>query len=351
MVEHGYQVDLVAQQDAENDFLDGIHFYQVGEYEPSFTIRPLERLWRVRRAFEIALRSEADIFQFYSPEFISYALALRKQTGKPVIFDCMEDFEGYVQQRPGIPGWLRPLVLRYTRRQLQRAALGLDAIVTADQGTADYFRPWARRMLALYNLPVLSAFPDVPEENAPLYDLVFHGGLGRHYFEAILKIDEALQARGRHVTWYLFGIMPERAWILAEVEKRHAEERFRIGELVPHDQVMAEVRKARIGIIPLPNLPKYYNNIPQKLFEYMALRMPVVLSDLPPSRPFVGDGACALMVGADDPGAFAEAIVHLLDDPNLCRRMGAEGRARIEREYHWEKESLKLIELYEELLN
>ena len=350
LVEDGYQVDLVAQERGTREFVDGVHFYQVGEHRPTIEIRPLERLQRVRQAFSIALQSNADIFQFHSPEFISRAIALRKQTGKPVIFDCMEDFDSYIQQRPGIPWWLRPFLTRYIRRELRRAGSSLDAIMTADRGTRDYFLPWARRLLVLHNLPVLRAFPDMLEESYPIYDLVYHGGLSRYYLRMMLKIDDALKGRGRLVKWYLFGNMPERDWFLAELTKRQAKERFCIGERVPHDQIIGQVRKARIGIIPLPDLPKYHNNIPQKLFEYMALRMPVVMSDLPPSRPFVGDGACALMVKPDDPNAYADAIIRLLDNPSLCRLMGAEGRSRVEREYNWEKESRKLLVLYEELL-
>jgi glycosyltransferase involved in cell wall biosynthesis len=348
LVEGGYKVDLVAQEDGEQGFVDGVHFYQVGEHRPSIKLRPLARLQRVRRAFSIALRSRADIFQFHSPEFISRAIALRNQTGKPVIFDCMEDFESYIRQRPGIL-WLRPFMVKYIRRELRRAGSALDAIVTADRGTESYFRPWARRHLTIHNFPIASLFSDVLEDSHPMYDLVYHGSLGRHCFETMLKIDAVLTKRGRSAKWYLFGNM-RRDWFLAGVKKHRVEERFHIGGHVPHSQVAAQVRKARIGIIPLPDLPKYHNNIPQKLFEYMALRMPVVMSDLPPSRPFVGDGACVLLVRPDDPGACADAIIRLLDDPELCRQMGAEGRSRVEREYNWEKEAGKLLTLYKEIL-
>jgi len=78
--------------------------------------------------------------------------------------------------------------------------------------------------------------------------------------------------------------------------------------------------------------------------------MPIVLSDLPPSRPFVGDGACAVMVPPDDPGAYAAAIMRLLDDPELRRTMGAEGRRRIERKYNWQHEASHLLELYANLV-
>jgi glycosyltransferase involved in cell wall biosynthesis len=110
------------------------------------------------------------------------------------------------------------------------------------------------------------------------------------------------------------------------------------------------VRQGRIGFIPLPDLPKFQHNIPTKLFEFMALGMPVVLSDLPPSRPFVGDGRCALMVPANDREAYADAIIRLLDNPELRRTMGAEGRARVINRFNWQRESQHLLALYAELL-
>jgi glycosyltransferase involved in cell wall biosynthesis len=60
----------------------------------------------------------------------------------------------------------------------------------------------------------------------------------------------------------------------------------------------------------------------QKLFEFMALGLPVVLSDLPPSRPFVGDGRSAIMVAPGDHGAYADAIIRLLRSPRLREEIG-----------------------------
>ena len=98
------------------------------------------------------------------------------------------------------------------------------------------------------------------------------------------------------------------------------------------------------------DLRRFQTNIPQKLFDFMALGMPAVLSDLPPSRPFVGDGVRALMVPPDDYSAYADAIVRLLNDPELCWKMGREGRRRVEEKYNWDRESQKLIDLYSEFV-
>ena len=139
-------------------------------------------------------------------------------------------------------------------------------------------------------------------------------------------------------------------WFRGELARRGISDRFVISGIMPHTQVATEVRKAKIGIIPLPDLPKFRNNIPRKLFEFMALGIPTVLSDLPPSRPFISDGSCGFMVPPNDYTAYAEAIIRLLRDRQLQLKMGVEGRKRIEEQFNWEREFPKLLALYEELL-
>ncbi len=347
----GFEVELVAQGLPGLKLAPGIRFHSLGEYH---SFRPLHLVQRARRsqlAYTLARRSKAALYQYASPEFILWGDRLRRASGRPVIFDCMEDFEGYVLQRRGIPDTLRPFLARLVQWQMRFAARSCDAIIVADEGTANVLRPYARRLLVLYNLPRLDLFPNnLTASNQKFYDIVYHGSIPKYHFDVCLAIDEALVERGYRVRWRLIGAIPEMDWARKELARRGIQDRFHIGGIIPHDQVAKEITKAKIGIVPLPSLPKFQNNIPQKLFEFMALGMPVVLSDLPPSRPFVGDRACALMVPPDNYRAYADAIIRLLNDPALCRQMGAEGRRRVEREYNWEKESKKLIDLYKELI-
>lgn len=353
LADAGYDVALLAHPSGAEIRDPRVYLGSLGAYgRPTLAWRVGERAARSLRAYQLALRSGADSFTFYAPEFIPWAARLRRATGRPVIFDCMEDFEGYARQRRGIPAGARRPLAAAVRLLLHYAARSVDAVVTADAGTAALLAPAARRVEVVHNFPDLAHFPDPgPEPGERPFDLTYHGSIPRYHLENCFAVDDALLARGRRVRWRFLGGMAEQSWFEAEAARRGASERFVYSGTVPHERVAAEVAKARLGIIPLPGLPKFQHNIPQKLFEFMALRMPVVLSDLPPSRPFAGDGACALMVDPADPAAYADAIVRLLDDPALCRRMGAEGRRRAETTYNWRRESHKLIDLYRELLH
>jgi glycosyltransferase involved in cell wall biosynthesis len=204
----------------------------------------------------------------------------------------------------------------------------------------------------LYNFPRLELFShfNAASEDKP-YDIVLYGSLPKYHLQVCLAVDSALVKRGYYLNWYLIGRVPEIAWFMGELANHKSSTRFHFSAPVPHDELASEVTKAKIGIIPLPDLEKFRNNIPQKLFELLALMIPVVMSDLPPSRKFVGDGRCAIMVPPDRYDAYADAIIRLVQDPALRYRMGVDGRERVLAQYSWDKESTKLLSLYTELLS
>ena len=347
----GYAVDLLAHPDKETTN-GAITLTSLGEsIESTLKWRLLSRLLRNIRAYRYALKLNSHLYIFYSPEFIPWALLLKLHTAKPIVFDCMEDFESYVRLRPGIPDWLRGTLALLVRLTLRFAAKHLDAITVADPATEAYFHRYADRIVTIYNFPRLELFPPRKlNQVAPRdFDLVYHGHIALYYLELILAIDEYLVASGRPVTWYLFGTTDEPCWFKSELSRRKSLDRFHMGGLISHDRVASEVRRARIGIIPLPNVPKFHSNIPQKLFEFMALGLPVILSDLPPSRPFVADKSVGILV-EPNPKAYAQAIIRLLDDTALCDTMGREGRRRVESTYNWAHESQKLLTLAKTLV-
>jgi glycosyltransferase involved in cell wall biosynthesis len=81
-----------------------------------------------------------------------------------------------------------------------------------------------------------------------------------------------------------------------------------------------------------------------KILEYMAFGLPVVLYDLTEGRRSAGDAA--LYARLDDPEDFARQICRLLDSESLRGELGARGRRRIEESLNWENEKRALLEAY-----
>jgi phosphatidyl-myo-inositol alpha-mannosyltransferase len=81
------------------------------------------------------------------------------------------------------------------------------------------------------------------------------------------------------------------------------------------------------------------------LVEAMAAGLPVVATDIPGYREVVTHGVHGLLVPPRDPEALAAALVRVLTEPGLTKRLGEAGRARA-REFDWPNVVDRLEELY-----
>lgn len=84
------------------------------------------------------------------------------------------------------------------------------------------------------------------------------------------------------------------------------------------------------------------------LVEAMAAGLPVVASNIPGYREVARDGRESRLVTPSDPVALAQGIAHLLDHPEECARLGANGAARAEA-FAWERIIDELELVYESL--
>jgi glycosyltransferase involved in cell wall biosynthesis len=79
-------------------------------------------------------------------------------------------------------------------------------------------------------------------------------------------------------------------------------------------------------------LPSAGEGVSNALLEALASGVPAIATAIAPNREVLEDGT-GLLVPLDDEAALASAIERVLGDPELAARLGAAGRARVERAY------------------
>lgn len=79
--------------------------------------------------------------------------------------------------------------------------------------------------------------------------------------------------------------------------------------------------------------------------EAMAMKLPVVASNVDGIPEMVIDGETGCLVPPEEPGQLAEAIIALLQDENGMRSMGERGYARVLEHFTWER-VLSKVELH-----
>jgi len=94
---------------------------------------------------------------------------------------------------------------------------------------------------------------------------------------------------------------------------------------IPYHQLMDKMARAHICLGIFSQGGKASRVIPNKVFQGLAVGMPVITGDSPASRELLTDGQDALLVPMGDPGALAQAIRSLKTDRQLRLQIAAGG--------------------------
>lgn len=86
------------------------------------------------------------------------------------------------------------------------------------------------------------------------------------------------------------------------------------------------------------------------LVEAMATGKPVIASNLPGIRTVVDDGKNGYLVEPKDIDALTKKIQYLLENDDMCKKFGNNGRKKVEERYSWKKIGSKLEKIYFEII-
>ncbi len=100
---------------------------------------------------------------------------------------------------------------------------------------------------------------------------------------------------------------------------------------MPYMEAMNHVAGMDVCLLPFTHDTVSHGSCPLKLFEYAALRKPIVSTSAREVKR-IGDGWVKF---ADDAPSFAAAIESFLIDRRAADRAGDTGRALVERHYNW----------------
>lgn len=313
------------------------------------------RLALIPRVLRRALHRRADLYAFHDPELLPAAFLLRLLSGRPVIYDVHEDVPASIRNRRYLPPPLRPLVAALYRFVEHLVLPLLAGLTLADEAYGRYYR--RRRAVTVLNYPLLTyadLYEPLPASGRESLTLVYTGSVTRlrGLCEMIALVD---RLRPRFPGLRLRVVGPMGSVADGEVARQMVKElgladAVEFTGLVSHADVHRHILDADVGLALLHPDPNYVRSLPTKMFEYMMMGRPVVVSDFPLWQEIVGSAGCGRAVPAMDLDAVATAVEGLLADAGLRRRMGEAGRKAVLERYNWEPEGEKLVAFYRDTL-
>lgn len=344
LVERGFRVTLAARAD-HDAVRNGVSIVAM----PTYSSRLKRMTLGVLKALRIALKAKADVYHAHDPELLP-ALTVLRLAGKTVVYDAHELLSGQITSKPYLPVYVRWPAATVARALEWFAGRAMNRVVTVSQACAAPYPPGKVSIVA--NYPELVNFGAGSTESAsgdPQFCYV--GGL-----TAIRGAQQIVDAIGL-VAGGSSGSEPVKASLLivgsfspaaleTQVAERPGWQHVDFAGKVPHDEVAARVSRSVAGIATFLPTPNNVIGSPNKLFEYMAMGLPVIISDFPAWRAMLDGVDCAFFVDPEDPDAIAGAMRAVLADPERARAMGAAGRDAVENTFNWEKQLDNLVDAY-----
>jgi len=115
--------------------------------------------------------------------------------------------------------------------------------------------------------------------------------------------------------------------------------------LQPREEIPSIINRTSIYALPSLN-----EGMPYALLEAMACGKPVIGTDIPGINNVVTHGRNGLLVLPRDPKAIANAVLTLLYDENLRRRLGRNARQLMVEKYSWDIITSKIEKVYYEVV-
>lgn len=340
----GYEVYLVER--GESYEKNGVHIVGVGEIPASRRKRMTQG---AKKVYEAALAIDADIYHFHDPELLPYGLKLKRK-GKKVIFDSHEKYTEQIKRKPYLPGWCTRLIAVcygvYEKYVLKR----IDGLIFPCLKDGKHpFEGMCARVTTVNNVPRQEELYDHYDASASKYErsIVYIGSLT--YLRGITHMVKAAGKSG--CTAYLGGVFSPESYGM-ELETLPEFSHVRHLGFLGREEVLETLQQCQIGMATLLNVGQYnqYDNLATKVYEYMSLGLPVILSHSSYNDRMMKKYRFGICVDPENVDEIAAAIRYLLDDPEEARQMGENGRRAVKEEFNWGVEEKKLLALYEDIL-
>ena len=122
--------------------------------------------------------------------------------------------------------------------------------------------------------------------------------------------------------------------------------RVRLHGWVSPDVFPAFLEKAHIGICPILRNPHHDTTYANKVFQYLAYGLPILLSDCPAQVAVVEQWSCGGVHEAGSADSFADALCAMTQDARTYEALSTAGLQAFQTQLNWESATTELLGFY-----
>jgi glycosyltransferase involved in cell wall biosynthesis len=316
-----------------------------------------------KRIEEKIYEFKPDIIQIFSPLLIPLAIKLKKKFNCKLIYDCYEYWIG-----SGLTSKRYYLALAYALLHFLGFFYLNGIIFVYEKNPTNYvidfinkhFKENIISKCIIYNVPKKNIiYPSPKETNKKLkYELfndkncIIIGYLGlimkyKGYFEAI----DSLKYLDDKYKLLLVGDSINQKFkksLVRLINKNNLDSRVIFTGLLKHDKALEYTFAFDVGLLLFEDTLWTRYSLPNKLFEYMALGIPIIASDIPNLHYFIAKNNCGITT-SNKPRDISKNIIRFNEDKRLIKKVRDNNKKIFMQKYSEDIQMKKLLKLYENL--
>ena len=344
LAKSGYEVSLLCADNKPDEINQDVSI-------KSIKFQSRGRIHRILMAPRIMLKAailmNAEIYHLHDPELLQIGLALKRK-GKIIIYDSHEDYPLNISQKEWIPYFVRKIIATISSIYEKKILKKINGVISVTPQIIKKLKEKNTNTVLITNYPMLKNLKDEIIDVKKDKNICFAGNVSRDRLHHVI-INALGKTEG--VTYNIAG--PEFENYIEELQKLPTWKNVIYHGVLSSSDVFKMYQTSMCGIVIENYSPLNYDKQGSlgvtKLFEYMMAGLPVICTDFLIWKEIIEENNCGICVNPNDTSTIAEAINFLVENPNMAKKMGKNGRQAVIEKYNWKSQEKILINFYENL--
>lgn len=342
IVDAGYDVTALAIKDdntKSREIIDGIKVSRIeGRNRPTKFLKILFS----------ALRQKPDVYHAFDLKTLPLAYFVSRINRSKLVYDSRELYVESMRDEE-LPDSYKKIMMGVESFLIRR----VDGVIVVSDSIADILvrRYGIKRPTVIFNCPPYTEYRKTTiirdlmsiedDKKIVLYQGIISSGRGlENLVAASRSLDNAVVV--------LIGGGGLKEELAEKVKDERLEDKVKFIDAVPYKELLNYTMSADLGVAPIQNTClSYYYSAPNKLFEYLMAGLPVAISNFPDMQKIVKNAGVGAAFDPEDPKDIARAVNGILNDSEKYNRMKENALGVARKSYNWEKESQKMMGIYE----
>ena len=353
LVEAGYRVDLLCLRGRAERFrevIEGITVYRMPHsHKRGSALRylleyGLSFVTMFMAVTVLILKKRYACIQVNTmPDTLVFATAIPKLLGAKVLLDMHEPMPELWETITGKGKNSR--VVRLLAKIEQMAIGYANRTITVNKACKVRFVERganSKHISVIRNVPPEGLRPIVRECSSDELVLMIHGTIEKRYgHETLIRAVQLIRNEIQNACVWIIGDGENVGYLKQLTYKLNCSDIVHFKGYVPFNQIGAMISRATIGVVPLTCTPWGELAQPNKLFEYVLCRKPVIVSRLQAIQETFNDD-CVMFVKPNDFQDLANAVINLWRDKARCQRL-VENAFKLYEQHRWVNEKNKYL--------